>query len=117
QGEAQAKIEEAAAQVHLAEIAAFELGCDIAAHTSPTSVVHRPSRAPPRPPHGQQCISSTRRAEPEACREPPPSVWGLSSLSGRAVARAGPRVRPRAGEGQPRPPRRTRKSWSAALRP
>ena len=40
QGEARAKIEEAAAQVHLAEIAAFELGCDIAAHTSPTSVVH-----------------------------------------------------------------------------
>jgi len=39
QAEAQAQIEEAEAQVHLASIAAFEWGCDVAAHTSPTSAV------------------------------------------------------------------------------
>ena len=39
QAEAQAKIEEAEAQVHLASVAAFEWGCTIAMHTSPTSVV------------------------------------------------------------------------------
>jgi hypothetical protein len=39
QGEAQAKIEEAEAQVHLAGIASFEWGCAAAAaHASPTSV-------------------------------------------------------------------------------
>jgi hypothetical protein len=37
--EAQAEIEEAEAQVHLAGIAAFEWGCEIAAHGSPSSVV------------------------------------------------------------------------------
>ena len=37
--EAQAQIEEAEAQVHLASVAAFEWGCDIAMHTSPSSVV------------------------------------------------------------------------------
>ena len=42
QAEAQAKIEEDEAQVHLASIAAFEWGCDVAAHTSPTSVVVAP---------------------------------------------------------------------------
>jgi hypothetical protein len=42
QAEAQAKIEEAEAQVHLASIAAFEWGCDVAAHTSPTPVVVAP---------------------------------------------------------------------------
>jgi hypothetical protein len=42
QAEAQAKIEEAEAQVHLASISAFEWGCDVAAHTSPTSVVRVP---------------------------------------------------------------------------
>lgn len=41
QAEAQTKIEEAEAQVHLASIAAFEWGCDVAAHTSPTSIVVR----------------------------------------------------------------------------
>jgi len=39
QAEAQAQIEEAEAQVHLASIAAFEWGCDVAAHTSSTSAV------------------------------------------------------------------------------
>jgi len=39
QAEAQAQIEEAEAQVHLAGIAAFEWGCDIAMHTAPSSVV------------------------------------------------------------------------------
>lgn len=38
QAEAQAAVEEAEAQVHLASIAAFEWGCDVAAHTSPASV-------------------------------------------------------------------------------
>jgi hypothetical protein len=42
QAEAQAKIEEAEAQVHLASIAAFEWGCDVAVQTSPTSVVVAP---------------------------------------------------------------------------
>jgi hypothetical protein len=42
QAEAQAKVEEAEAQVHLASVAAFEWGCDIAAHTSPASVVVAP---------------------------------------------------------------------------
>jgi hypothetical protein len=37
QAEAQAKIEEDEAQVHLASVAAFEWGCDIAVHTSPIS--------------------------------------------------------------------------------
>ena len=35
QAEAQVKIEEAEAQVHLADIAAFEWGCEAAMHTSP----------------------------------------------------------------------------------
>lgn len=39
QAEAQQQIEEAEAQVHLASIAGFEWGCDIAAHPSRTSVV------------------------------------------------------------------------------
>ena len=40
QAEAQAKVEEAEAQVHLASVAAFEWGCDVALrHTPPTSVV------------------------------------------------------------------------------
>jgi hypothetical protein len=39
QAEAQAKVEEDEAQVHLASIAAFEWGCSVAAHTSPTSGV------------------------------------------------------------------------------
>jgi hypothetical protein len=38
QAEAQAQIEEAEAQVHLASIAAFEWGCDVAAHASPATV-------------------------------------------------------------------------------
>jgi hypothetical protein len=42
QAEAQAKIEEGEAQVHLASIAAFEWGCDVAMHTSPTSVIRAP---------------------------------------------------------------------------
>jgi hypothetical protein len=42
QAEAQAQIEEAEAQVHLASIAAFEWGCDVAMHTSATSVVRVP---------------------------------------------------------------------------
>jgi hypothetical protein len=42
QAEAPAKIEEAEAQVHLASIAGFEWGCDVAVHTSPTSVVVAP---------------------------------------------------------------------------
>ena len=42
QAEAQAKIEEAEAQAHLASIAAFEWGCDVAARTSPASVVVTP---------------------------------------------------------------------------
>jgi hypothetical protein len=42
QAEAQAKIEEAEAQVHLASIAAFEWGCDVAVHTAPTPVVVAP---------------------------------------------------------------------------
>ena len=42
QAEAQAQIEEAEAQVHLASIAAFEWGCDVAVHTSPTPVVVTP---------------------------------------------------------------------------
>jgi hypothetical protein len=46
QAEAQAKIEEDEAQVHLQSIAAFEWGCDVAAHTSPTSPVVAPVVAP-----------------------------------------------------------------------
>jgi hypothetical protein len=42
QAEAQAKIEQAEAQVHLASIAAFEWGCDVAVHTAPTQVVVAP---------------------------------------------------------------------------
>jgi hypothetical protein len=42
QAEAQAKIEEAEAQVHLAEIAAFEWGCQAALHTSPGRVLVAP---------------------------------------------------------------------------
>jgi lipocalin len=42
QAEAQAKIEEAEAQVHLDSIAAFEWGCSVAVHTAPTSVVVAP---------------------------------------------------------------------------
>jgi len=38
QAEAQAQIEEAEARVHLAEVAAFEWGCDVAMHTSSTSL-------------------------------------------------------------------------------
>jgi hypothetical protein len=52
QAEAQAKIEEAEAQVHLASIAAFEWGCDVAVHTSPTSVVAVPVGAPQGSPAG-----------------------------------------------------------------
>jgi hypothetical protein len=36
QAEAQAKVEEAEAQVHLASVAAFEWGCDVALRSSPT---------------------------------------------------------------------------------
>jgi hypothetical protein len=36
QTEAQAKVEEAEAQVHLASVAAFEWGCDVALRSSPT---------------------------------------------------------------------------------
>jgi hypothetical protein len=42
QSEAQAKIDEAEAQVHLVSIAAFEWGCAAAARTSPTSVGKAP---------------------------------------------------------------------------
>ncbi len=42
QAEAQAQIEEAEAQVHLASIAAFEWGCAAAMHTSPGRVVVAP---------------------------------------------------------------------------
>ena len=42
QAEAQAKIEEDEAQVHLDSIAAFEWGCDVAVHASPTSPVVAP---------------------------------------------------------------------------
>ena len=42
QAEAQAKVEEAEAQVHLASIAAFEWGCDVAAHTSAHSLAVAP---------------------------------------------------------------------------
>jgi hypothetical protein len=52
QAEAQAKIEEAEAQVHLASIAAFEWGCDVAVHTSPTSVVVAPVGAVQSSPEG-----------------------------------------------------------------
>ena len=38
QAEAQAEIEEAEAQVHLASIAAFEWGCDAALHTSTSAI-------------------------------------------------------------------------------
>jgi hypothetical protein len=39
QAEAQVAIEEAEARVHLAEIASFEWGCDVAIHASSSSVV------------------------------------------------------------------------------
>ena len=42
QAEAQAQIEEDEAQVHLASIAAFEWGCDVALRISPTRVVRAP---------------------------------------------------------------------------
>jgi hypothetical protein len=52
QAEAQAKIEEAEGQVHLASIAAFEWGCDVAAHAAPTSVVVAPIGAVQGSPEG-----------------------------------------------------------------
>ncbi|MFI4990863.1 MAG: hypothetical protein ACHQHO_08140 [Solirubrobacterales bacterium] len=52
QAEAQAQIEEAEGRVHLASVAAFEWGCDVAVHSSPGSlgtahagVLHGLSRA------------------------------------------------------------------------
>lgn len=45
QAEAQAGIEEAEAQVHLASIAAFEWGCDVAMHTSASSTGKLPVTA------------------------------------------------------------------------
>jgi hypothetical protein len=52
QAEAQVKIEEAEAQVHLASIAAFEWGCDVAVHTSPASTVVAPVGAVQASPEG-----------------------------------------------------------------
>jgi hypothetical protein len=76
QAEAQANIEEAEAQVHLASIAAFEWGCDAAMHTSPTSVVRAPVGG------GSWCRPPVH---PSAR---PPGVIALS-----AIARLAPRSR------------------------
>jgi hypothetical protein len=70
QAEAQAEIEEAEAQVHLASIAAFEWGCDVAAHTSPAStgvvpvggLKHSPGFSSSRSVHGTVATSSPRPA-------------------------------------------------------
>jgi hypothetical protein len=43
--EAQAEVEAAEAQVHLASIAAFEWGCDVAMHTSAISAAKMPASA------------------------------------------------------------------------
>lgn len=73
QAEAQANIEEAEAQVHLASIAAFEWGCDAAMHTSPTSVVRAPVGA----------IQARRRKLVPVHQSTRPPVRLASSLSVR----------------------------------
>jgi hypothetical protein len=66
QAEAQAKIEEAEAQVHLDSIAAFEWGCSVAVHTSPTPVVVAP-------------VGAIQAASLEGATLPPVRVFAPSS--------------------------------------
>jgi hypothetical protein len=63
--------EEAEGQVHLSEIASFEWGCDVAVHTSPTSVVVAPVGAVQGSPEGS---TSPPVLGTTAISSPPPAL-------------------------------------------